>query len=179
MPPPMSLEAHIRALVDEADQNPTADEEYFVDLLCRRDLAESAASDIYRFTQLAAGRYVLAGKGVKFVDTFFRFDKTGCLIFEGSLPNEAEFTEAMRLMPVILTRKAAEVLALSSSEVQAVHASLENGSKPENLRLAPCVLFNGSPGPEAIKKIQDFIASWLRDDVRPEKKTDRSWWKLW
>jgi hypothetical protein len=148
-------------------------------MLSERGLADPTALDVYRLTQLAAGRHVLAGKGPQPSDVLFRFDRHGDLRSEERLSANEIFRAATTLMPLALTRPAAEVLALSSSEVQAVHAALENGSKPENLKLAPCVFFDQEPTPQALEKAQRFLGAWLRGEAPQSAVVPRPWWRRW
>jgi len=127
----------------------------------------------FSFTQNAWGQVFVDGLGIKLCDEYAILEADGTLIETGRSSNNPFFTTARQLAPKYRHTPAFEYMALTSSIVRSVNASLQNGSKPEDLVMMPDVLFLETPTEEGLRKVHQFMsdyASKLRELFPPHYK---------
>lgn len=148
--------------------------------LAEAGVPEDAAGRAYRFAQIACGRRVLDGMGIKFSDEYLCFDRNGDVTKSGSLRYEAHYVAATQLLtPERVGGDVFGRLALMSAEVNAVNNALNAGSKPANLVMTPACLFLEEPtdaGMTNVQKVMSLHLMKLRADNPPPPKP---WWKFW
>jgi hypothetical protein len=132
------------------------------------------------FIPLAFCRAMFDGMGVKFSTTYIRIGKRaprGTL----KLMSEPAFARARALLPVLVDGGHGEVcktIAMSSSTFNVLNASLNAGSKPENLVMSSAII----PDPDADDADFDRARNDLRTSVsppRPPAKASKPWWRFW
>lgn len=107
--------------------------------------------------------------GIKFENSFFRYNPTTRHKQTYQLKDEVVYTESFWAASEIVKANAASqafhAVVFRSSEVQAVNNALKSGSKPENLVMEPPILLWNS-----------------EDDIqagKPEIQKTKSRWQFW
>jgi hypothetical protein len=152
--------AAIRRAIPVLAEHGSVDRVILRTYLIRNGLSKLEAVAAMRFIPLALGRAILLeGLGIALPDSYLLVH--GDAREERKLAGEKFFSATMWLASTLRTDYGAALLghvALLSSEVQAVNAALNAGSRPEDLVASlPAVLWE-----EGV------------DDVPP-----RPWWKFW
>lgn len=149
--------------------------------MARAGLSGALAGRTYKFMQIACGRAFLAGLGVTFPPDYLCVDADGKVIESGVLEREPSFVAAQRLIGSTLSRPGLARFALMSADVGVVNQALQNGSQPQNLILAPPVLFLEPPNAPGLEAAQRITSERLERHRQPSdsKKPLRPWWRFW
>ncbi|HEX7186132.1 MAG TPA: hypothetical protein VF756_30175, partial [Thermoanaerobaculia bacterium] len=156
-------------------------------LLNAGDTPEQAMFTVH-LSPIAFGRYLLAGLGIRFSDTFLLLAADGSIASTGSLSAQPSFIEATKAVESWPSKTIFQALALRSAEVGVVNRALQAGSKPANLALAPVTIFLSSPLPGAVEKSQAHLEEILKtqrqaylEEVRQmqRQKAAKPKWKFW
>jgi hypothetical protein len=148
-------------------------------------VADAVADRAYKFTQLAWGRALLAGLGVRFSPEYVCFNASGEVVESGRLTDERCFAAASRLAERYASTPGFKRLALMSADVNAVNNALHRGSKPEDLVTAPAFLFLEAPTAAGMEKAQGVIAQYVDALPQPSRAAERKpasakpWWRFW
>jgi hypothetical protein len=131
------------------------------------------ADRAYKFTQIACGRALLHGLGIEFAATFTYFDGSGHVIEAGQLEDQPYFAAACAEIRRIAGSPGFKRLALMAAELHAVNDLLNKGSKPENLRISPPILFSEPLTPAGAELL-------LRQRLSQNKsESKKRRWGLW
>lgn len=101
--------------------------------------------------------------------------------------DEPTFVEAEKLAVGYFWAKSCQSFALCAADCRAVNNALHKGAKPENLILAPAVLFMELPTEEGMHKALQIAEQHLRamraNHLIPEKsklpENSKPWWRFW
>ncbi|HVL13023.1 MAG TPA: hypothetical protein VM529_10690 [Gemmata sp.] len=127
------------------------------------------AAELVEFLPLALARAMLDGMGVRFEDYYVRQTARGHVIGQKLLTDEPVFREGLAVANE-LSANSEEFMAVAgwSVEYQAINKAMNAGSRPEDLRCAPPVVFAD------------------HDDARPFDDTSagpqsrpKPWWQFW
>jgi len=180
---PMTPDDEISILLKLITASPEASEEEVYQKLAAQGISARNADCTYKFTQIAWGRTVLHGMGITFSDDYFWLDADGKVVESGEVEQNPYFIAAMKVAANYSgNRRGITRMAASASEFHVVNDMLNNGSKPEDLKLAPCCMFTTAPTQAGLKRAQDFINSLLRSSGNSEPDrviTKKPWWKFW
>ncbi len=133
---------------------------------------EEAVRLVVQLTPIAFGRKLLEGRGIRFSEYFIRLTAEGRLLERDRLKRHPIFKYAQAA-----AEQHPELLALvgsRSSEVESINRSLRSGSEPRNLRLAPTVLFSGTPTGPGMQRAEQLVR---REQQR--WNNEQQWWKFW
>lgn len=127
------------------------------------------AAEIVEFLPLALARALLDGMGVHFEDHYVRQTARGRVIGHKPLADEPVFREGLALANE-LSGDSVMFLAVAvwSTEYKAINQAMNSGSRPEDLRCAPPVVF------AEYDDERDFDDT--SGGVQPRAK---AWWQFW
>jgi hypothetical protein len=162
------------ATVLMADSEVCPDDIY--DALAKAGVPDDVADRAYKFTQIAWGRVLLGGLGLRFPPDYFCLNASGDIIESGQLEDEPFFVAATAVAADRRRAKGFSRFAAMSADVSAINSALHAGSKPENLSLAPPALFLEAPTPEGLVKAKQEIGRRLSASRGAGKKR---WWQFW
>jgi hypothetical protein len=134
----------------------TEDEAY--EALAEAGVPDHLADRAYKFTQIAWGRVLLDGLGVKFSPEYLWFNAAGEVVESGLLVDEPCFATAMQLVPKYKRAPGFRHLAVTSADVHAVNGALNAGSKPGGLVTSPAALFLATPTDAGMTNARQVIA---------------------
>jgi hypothetical protein len=156
----------------DADVSPETAVEWLSDIVAARQeftdddiyavLADAGVSDrladrAFKFTQIAWGRALLDGLGVRFPPEYFWLNGRGEVVESGLLADDPCFAAASRLTPQYAGSPGFMRLAAASADVNAVNNALNAGSDPKNLATSPAFLFLEAPTADGLKRAQETI----------------------
>lgn len=119
----------------------------------------SEADRAYKFAQIACGRMLLDGLGIRFAKEYFCFDANGGIAESGEIANEPYFVAAQQIAtPARLGAPSFNRFALMAADVHAINELLNRGSKPENLITSPAFVFLEAPTEAGLQNAQREIA---------------------
>ena len=181
----MSPEAAVACLAEILAARAELTEDELYAAMASAGVPEPVADRAYKFTQIAWGRVLLDGLGVKFAPDYLCFDGAGEIIESGLLAEQPYFVAAMaaarqRPPPAGLPR-----FAQMSADVSAVNSALNAGSRPEDLVTGPPALFMELPTQAGIDKARQLLAKQAAPGkaggagatgAAPDKKP---WWRFW
>jgi len=182
----MTPQAAVQKLAETVAQREAFTEDEVYAALAAAGVPERAADRAYKFTLFAWGRAFLAGLGIRFSPDYFCFDAHGTVVETGRLEEEPYFAAARGLVQKYERTPGFERLALMSSDVQAVNAALEAGSRPENLVTSPAAMFLAAPTPAGMENARRALAE--HEATRPEgnagaaqavSSPGKPWWRFW
>ena len=127
----------------------------------------------YMFTQAAWGRVLLADLGIAFSDDFYCINANGDVIESGALSNEPHFVAASRIGARLRYNEGFKRLAATSADFNTVNQALNDGSRPEDLRSAPLMIFMEPPTKSGLAKVDQF----MHDVLAQPKALKRSWFQ--
>jgi hypothetical protein len=130
------------------------------------------ADRAYKFTQIAWGRVLLNGLGIRFSPEYTCFSGDGEVIESGRLAEQPCFAAATSIAGEYVGSPGFERLALMAAEVHAVNELLNKGSKPENLATTPPALFMEAPTSAGMERARQHLSQAL-------SRTKRPWWRFW
>jgi hypothetical protein len=132
-------------------------------------LSPKLAAEIIEFLPLALARAMLDGMGVQFEDHYVRQTARGRVIGEKPLLDEPVFREGLAIANE-LSAGGEEYIAVAgwSAEYQAINKAMNSGSRPEDLRCAPPVVFAEHDDE------RDFD-----DTSGGVQQSRKSWWQFW
>jgi hypothetical protein len=140
----------------------------------RRELEKAGvprklAAEITEFLPLALARAMLEGMGVHFEDHYVRQTARGRVIGRKLLADEPVYREGLAIANE-LSGGGEEFVAVAgwSTEYQAINKAMNSGSRPEDLRCAPPVVFAEHDDDRRFRDTSDGV----------EPKT-KSWWQFW
>lgn len=144
--------------------------------LMRLGISLETADRAYKFTQVAWGRAMLDGHGIKFSPDYHCFNQSGDVIESGPLAGEPFYTAAMDVVSMFKDSPGFKALALTASETHAVGDMLQQGLPACELATSPPALFMEKPTPAGMEKVTRF----LRGGEQPPAKSRKApWWKFW
>jgi hypothetical protein len=127
------------------------------------------ATEIVEFLPLALARALLDGMGVHFEDHYVRQTARGQVIGRKLLIDEPVFREGLALANEVSADGGAFVAVAScSTEYRAVNEAMNSGSRPEDLRCAPPVVFAEYDDERGFD-----------DTSGGAQPRARSWWQFW
>ena len=135
-------------------------------------IADPVTDRAYKFTQIAWGRVLLAGMGIRFAPEYTCFNGAGEVIESGRLTDQPYFAAATAAADRYAGTPGFKLLALMAAEVHAVNELLNEGSKPENLATAPPALFMEPPTPAGMERARWHLSHGLSKPKKP-------WWRFW
>jgi hypothetical protein len=148
----------------------TEDEVYMA--MADAGIPESVADRAYKFTQIAWGRVLLDGLGVRFAPEYTCFDGAGEVVESGRLVDQPYFAAATASAGRYAGTPGFKLLALMAAEVHSVNELLNRGSKPEDLATAAPALFMEAPTPAGMERVRQHLS---QSFARPKKP----WWRFW
>jgi hypothetical protein len=127
------------------------------------------AAEIVEFLPMALARALLDGMGVHFEDHYVRQTARGRVIGRKPLADEPVFREGLALANE-LSDDGTTFLAVAgwSAEYRAINKAMNSGSRPEDLRCAPPVVFAEH---DDERSFDDTSGG-----VQPRA---RAWWQFW
>jgi hypothetical protein len=131
--------------------------------LVEAGVPEALADRAFKFTQIVAGRALLAGIGVRFSEGYFCFDRDGEVVESGRLADEPCFAAASRLAERYGRTPGFLHLAMTSADLNAVNQALHAGSQPAELTTSPAGLFLEAPTPAGVAKAQETIGRMMQE----------------
>jgi hypothetical protein len=139
------------------------------DELEKAGVPRKLAAEIVEFLPLALARAMLGGMGVHFEDHYVRQTARGRVIGQKLLMDEPVFREGLEIANE-LSEGGEEFIAVAgwSAEYQAINKALNSGSRPEDLRCAPPVVFADHDDDRSFRDTSESI----------QPKTKR-WWQFW
>ena len=139
------------------------------DELEKAGIPRKLAAEIVEFLPLALARAMLGGMGVHFEDHYVRQTAGGRVIGRKPLADEPVFREGLAVAGELSAGGEAFVaVAGFSAEYQAINKALNAGSRPEDLRCAPPVVFAEHDDDRAFDDTSG--------GTQPRAK---SWWQFW
>jgi hypothetical protein len=123
------------------------------------------AADAIQLIPIAFARHFMADMGITFSDRYWIFGVDGDLIKQGLLMSDPIYEAAVALAPKLLSKEVVEGVICRSAEFNVINESLNAGSRPEDLRLAPVARFRGNPTEAGIKLVQSKINAYLKSPV--------------
>lgn len=176
----MTPEDAINRLVEtlsKADASFTEDDIY--SSMASAGVPTAIADRAYKFAQIACGRMLLDGIGVRFAKEFYCFDANGRIIESGEISNEPFFVAAQRVAtPARVGGQSFNRFALMAADVHAVNELLNRGSKPQDLITSPSFVFLEPPTEEGLQNAQREISIQM-EQIRRDNPPPRPWWKFW
>ena len=175
MNPEQAVQLYVQSCV-ELEGKP---DEVIVEAMERRGCPVVLAIDAARYAPIAFARQFLDGMGITFSDEYLVLSANGKIEERGALSSNHLYKEAFRVAPEIMSKQLIATVVFRSSEANAVNNAMNAGSKPENLRLAPVLMFSGQPTEEGIQQAQKLTTSFLQ--AKPSAKTapTKPWWRVW
>jgi hypothetical protein len=182
---PVSAENAVACLADivAPRQEFTEDEVYTA--LADAGVPDSLADRAYKFTQIAWGRALLAGLGVRFSPEYLCFNASGKVVESGKLADAPCFAAASQLASRYAKAPGFRRLALMSADVHAVNDLLNKGSKPENVVTSPACLFLEAPTAAGLENARQEIARHMAAPPKSATEATRGaaptkpWWRFW
>jgi hypothetical protein len=175
MNPAQTVQLYVQSCV-ELEGNPDA---AIVGAMEQRGCPVDLAIEATRYAPIAFARQFLDGMGIMFSDEFLVLSSKGEIEERGTLSSHPLYQEALRVAPSIMSKQLINTVIFRSSEANAVNNALNAGSKPENLRLAPVLIFNGQPTEEGLLEAQRLTTSFLQAKPTAKTNTAKQWWRLW
>jgi hypothetical protein len=127
------------------------------------------AAEIVEFLPLALARALLDGMGIHFEDHYVRQTARGRVIGQKLLSDEAVFREGLAIANEISSDGGAFIAVAGwSVEYQAINKAMNSGSRPEDLRCEPPVVFAEYDDERAF----DDTSGGVQPRSRP-------WWRFW
>ena len=173
----MTPEEQVQIILAVAEENAGIDQAKYHAALTARGVPLHEAQDSYRLVQIAFGRFLMKGMGVRFSPDCWRYTESGEHRATEQLENHPVFRAAQKVSPTQMTKPVIDALVLTSPELKAVNDLMQQGSKSEDLALAPVVLFEGNPDNAAIQKAGEHMRRHLNDAAETEAR--KPWWKVW
>ena len=175
MDPAQTVQLYVQSCV-ELEGKP---DEVIVEAMEQGGCPARLAIDATRYAPIAFARQFLDGMGIMFSDEYLVLSAKGEIEERGVLSSNPLYNEALRVAPAIMSKQLINTVVFRSSEANAVNNAMNAGSKPENLRLAPLLMFNGQPTEEGLHEAQQLTTSFLQ--TKPATKTvpAKPWWRLW
>jgi hypothetical protein len=135
----------------------------------RAGVPRQLATEIVEFLPLALARALLGGMGIHFEDHYVRQTARGRVIGQKLLIDEPVFREGLAIANEISADGGAFVaVAGCSAEYRAVNEAMNSGSRPEDLRCAPPVVFADYDDGRS-----------FHDTSGGAQPRSRSWWQFW
>ena len=135
-------------------------------------IPDPIADRAYKFTQIAWGRVLLDGLGVRFSPEYTCFNGAGEVIETGRLTDQPYFAAATSAAARYAGTPGFRRLALMAAEVYVVNDLLNKGSQPENLVTTPPALFMEAPTPAGMEKVRQHLTQLTGGRKKP-------WWRFW
>ena len=133
---------------------------------------EPATDSAYKFSQIACGRLLLGGMGIRFSPDYTCLNAAGETISSGKLAEQPYFAAATLAASRYLGSPGFNCLALMAAEVHAINELLHKGSMPENIATSAPVLFMEPPTQEGLERLRQQMP---QGAGRPNKP----WWRFW
>ena len=134
--------------------SPTLEDESIYKELLTRGLKQELAARLVEFLPLVYGRQILAAMNLRFPDKFKRRLPDGSISAERPFSSEPLWEEVTMSAREEISRgtSADELLAIGgrSAEFNVVNQLLNQGSKPEDIRLTPIVFTWPEKGPSKV-----------------------------
>jgi len=143
---------------------------------------DTLADRAYKFTQIAWGQFVFSQLGVQFSQKYVCLDANGGVLEEGRLPDEACFAAAYAMARKHGGAPGVKRLALMSADAQAINELFRRGSKTENMRMAPSILFLEPPtqaGLEEADRLSLLLITPVDEKTKTSSSPSRKWWRFW
>jgi hypothetical protein len=147
--------------------------------MAERGIPAGEADRAYKFTQLAWGRRFLDLMGMRFSPDYFCFNGAGDVIESGATAQEAYYQAAVAMGPRVTVTPGFLRLAVMSSEVNAVNAALNAGSKPQDLVGSPVAMFLEPATPEGMEKARRAITEHAMSRLNVVSIEKKPWWEFW
>ncbi len=184
---PSTAEGAVSLLFDLVAAHPEITEDEILQAMHSAGVPAGIAERAYRFTQIAWGRGLLEGLGIRFSSEYICFDSEGEISERGFLEQEPYFAAGSKIESRYVTTPAFKQIALSSAEANAVNKALFAGSKPEHLAMGPAFLFSEETSPEGREKARKTMDQEMRliqlsadsQNTEKESKPAKPWWRLW
>lgn len=140
---PIDIDRLVARIAAAFDTSEVPSEGAVVAALVQDGFPEREADMAVKLVQLAGGRTLLNGLGIRFSDEYLCFDASGRTIEQGRLSQHPVYVTALERLRS--TPRALSTLSMTSSEVQTVSKRLHKGLRPWELVTAPTVLFVEAP----------------------------------
>ncbi len=167
-----------------AGQERFAEDEVYA-AMAEAGVPDRLADRAYKLTQVAWGRALLAGMGVRFSPDYLWFDAAGRVVESGRLEEEACFVAATRLAKKYRGSPGFKQLALTSADVNAVNNALHKGSKPEDMVMGPAGFFREAPTEAGMENARKVLEEHMRASRKASEAGEREaaggkpWWRFW
>ncbi len=152
-------------------------DDFIANELRKRGYNGEHVAEAIQLIPIAFARQFLNGMGIDFSEQYWILSPNGSIEKQGLLTENSLYSEALKLAPGFMAKPVIECIVFRSSEAHAINGAMNNGSKAENLKLAPICLFNGKPTELGISKAESEIQNFLK--ASSSKKHQKPWWKLW
>lgn len=169
----MTPEAAVAKLTEILAERPEFTEDEIYQALEQAGVPDGVADRAYKFTQIAWGRTLLDGLGVRFSPEYLCFNAEGECIESGQLAEEPYYTAALKAAAQQPPPAGLPHLAMMSADFGVVNSALNGGSNPKDLVTGPAALFMEYPTAAGMEKAQRI----LNERLGPETK--KPWWRFW
>ena len=137
--------------------------------LVKASVPDHLATEIVEFLPLALARAMLDGMGIQFQDQYVRQTARGHIIGEKPLMDEPVFREGLAIANELSEGgDAFMAVAACSAEYQAINKAMNQGSRPEDLRCAPPVVFADHDDKRS-----------FNDTSHGDPSPRKPWWQFW
>ncbi|MCB1049348.1 MAG: hypothetical protein H6510_02990 [Acidobacteria bacterium] len=131
---------------------------------------DEAVAEVIHFVPIIAARILFRELGPVFPMTYFVLDAEGNVLEQGDLLADRPLLKAIRQFSFSLEQLKAA--AFRSSDAQALNNALNAGAKPEDLVMAPPVIFSEPPSQAGLLKAQETMQKLLNDQVGEQDSPD-------
>ena len=174
----MSPDAAVAKLVEIVVSKRDFSEDDIYAAMTAAGIPDPIADRVFMFTQIASGRTLLAGLGVRFSPEYFCFNAAGDVVESGQLDEEPYYSAATVLAKQHFRSPGFQQLALMSANVHAINEMLNKGSKATDLITSPAFLFLEAPTEAGMMNARQRITEHMvaLQKANPVKKP---WWRFW
>lgn len=175
MNPAQTVQLYVQSCVELEGKS----DEVIVESMEKQGCPAKLAIEASRHAPIAFARQFLDGMGIMFSDEYLVLSARGEIEERGKLSSHPLYAEALRVAPAIMSKQLINTVVFRSSEANAVNNAMNAGSKPENLRLAPVLMFSGQPTEEGLREAQKLTTSFLQEKPASKTAPAKPWWRLW
>lgn len=164
-------------------ERPDSDEDEWTAALAEAGVPAALARRACLFTQVAWGRALIDGMGMRFSPDYVGFDAAGRVAESGRLAEDPCFAEAVRIAEGYAASPGFMRLAAESADVKMAYQAHQDGADPKNLTTGTLFLFLEPPTEAGLKAATRVIGEYA--GAAPSGRDGgtsagaRPWWQSW
>jgi hypothetical protein len=173
---PMTPEAAVSRFGEIIRSSPALSEEQLYAAMMADGIPLELADRVFKFTQVAWGRALLADLGIKFAPDYCCLDASGEILESGFLAQNPCFVAASKIAAQYSDCEGFRFLAVSSAEFNAISSAMNDGSDPRNLVTGRIVMFVEAPTGTGAQRAKGLA---VPESEPSERAPVKAWWQFW